>query len=102
MKTFSLGLTLCCLVSFSAQADSMRCGQKLITEGDSQAKVLSLCGSPSSKAVISEVSDTRFTNYGKHTETVQIEQWIYSQGGGQFNKSLIFKAGSLQRIEIAN
>lgn len=87
------------LLSLTAQADSLRCGQNLVREGDSQDKVLSLCGEPLSRAVISEVSQTRHTAYGRETQTIPIEKWTYKQGSGQYLRELFFEAGSLQRIQ---
>jgi len=95
----SYGLLLLGLLSASASADSLRCGQSLVREGDSQDKVLRLCGEPLNRSVVSEITETRHTAYGRESTTVPVEKWSYKPSSSQYQRELYFRAGILQRIQ---
>jgi len=84
---FLLGL----LVSY---ADAMRCGNNLVTVGDSKAKVLLVCGEP----MISEVIATEKTDDRKEL----VEAWTYHRGPGSFLQILTFRGGKLILIETGD
>jgi hypothetical protein len=125
--------SLCILISsllFSAPLwalDSMRCGTKLVTTGDTKAEVLARCGEPELKEVLRSVTKTNKFRAGEknqrtdknksddketaqqHTErsefsrmtetTELVEQWTYDPGYGKFLRLVIFRGGRLESIQ---
>jgi len=79
------------LVSASAAADTLKCGRRQVTVGDSKATVLQLCGEPDLKEVVSG---------GQGADTVRTEQWIYDRGKRHFQALLTFEGIGLIRIEF--
>jgi hypothetical protein len=72
-------------------ADTLKCGRRQVTLGDSKARVLQLCGEPDLKEVVSG---------GEGATTVRTEQWIYDRGTRQFQALLTFEGMGLIRIEF--
>lgn len=68
---------------------TMRCGQWVISSGDSVVTVISRCGEPMYKEVISG---------GQGSRGQRVEQWTYSQGPNRFIKILEFRSGTLVSI----
>ncbi len=67
------------LASTAALGGSFYCGQHIITEGDSKARVAENCGPPTSQSR---------------------DQWVYDRGTTQFTITLHFEAdGTVNRIE---
>jgi hypothetical protein len=107
-------IILSILIMTDALASSLRCGVRLITEGDHKAKVLAECGEPDYVAVREEERVYRFRHhpsfygyydsyeyqrdygYGKPyriKELVIIEEWTYNHGPGRFMDHLIIENG---------
>ena len=61
-----LAAVLICLTSQDAQADSLRCGVRLITEGDFKDRVLAECGAPDYVEVWEEERDYRFQHHPRY------------------------------------
>ena len=79
---------------------SLRCSGRIVDVGDSTAKVLSLCGAPSSR--IASQTPVRAANVSGFTRFVGYstsEQWVYDRGWGKFPAVLFFDDGVLRRIE---
>ena len=119
MKTCRIALIL--LISLSvltltdALASSIRCGVRLITEGDHKAKVLAQCGKPDYVELREEERVYRFSRhpsyYGYYDsyeyeqgyygdgrpyrikELVIIEEWTYNHGPSRFMDHLILENG---------
>ena len=85
-------LTICLFVFLAltaqgAAADSLRCGQALITRNDSKYEVLKKCGEPDYREVVSgELQDKE-------------EVWIYDFGPQRFQYVITFKGFRIFRIE---
>lgn len=62
-----------------AQADSLRCGSRLVSTGDSSADVLARCGEPRSRDSLGyrEVVG----EWGKRYE-VEVQEWVYGPWNG--------------------
>ena len=107
-------------VSAASFADSMRCGNKLISTGDSKAEVLIKCGEPLLQETIAIEESTEYaalalkypglykrgllrSNNGvvgrTTTLTQSIDQWTYHRGQGRFLGILYFEGGKLVAIE---
>ncbi|MDD4356141.1 MAG: DUF2845 domain-containing protein [Smithellaceae bacterium] len=85
---------------------AFRCGNEIVTAGDSEAVVLLRCGPPTyKKAVKTETRGTTGGGYyrghyygGQYSEeTVVVEEWYYNCGENDFIYILTFKAGVLEK-----
>lgn len=94
-SVFTFLLTLLLL----SNAYAMRCGEKLVYEGDSQYTVLSKCGEPLDKQIY-EQSVPVFNEFGYQigVSTTTIETWIYQKSSAEFQYQLIFDGGVLKKI----
>lgn len=97
----------------SAEADSVRCGRKLVSDGDSTYQVRSTCGEP--HAATRRVEQRTYRRYlpgpcadGAHkrrcgvveeyTVQVMIDEWTYDFGSNRFLQFLTFEQGQLVRV----
>jgi len=104
MKKMILGIFLLAIVlaaSGPAAADSMRCGSKLMTDGDPQDKVEAYCGQPAS---IERHEILR--GYGYHNNIpihssyeVSVELWTYNFGPNKLMYRLRFEDGLLVDVD---
>ncbi|HOK05582.1 MAG TPA: DUF2845 domain-containing protein [Syntrophales bacterium] len=85
----------------AAPAEAFRCGDSLVTVGDTKAKVLLECGAPTLKEKVGAREET----YGAKTrgkrakKTKTVEQWTYNCGEGDFIYILTFEGGKLTKEE---
>ena len=84
-----------------AAADSMRCGSKLMTDGDPADKVLSYCGPPAS---IERREILRPWGYHRgvavhSTYEVSVELWTYNFGPNKLMYRLRFEDGLLVDVD---
>ncbi len=87
-------------------AHAFRCGNEIVTVGDSEAVVLMRCGPPTyKKEVKTETRGTTGSRYyrghyygGQYSEeTVVVEEWYYNCGENDFIYILTFKAGVMEK-----
>lgn len=113
-------ITLAAAISallLSSEVLAMRCGNKLITKGDTQAKVLKYCGEPAQKtqrlglrsgvyrgdsSYLGLGTDGNFSRgyyypYG-HSE-VLLEDWVFNFGPYQLMRRVTFADGFVEDIE---
>jgi hypothetical protein len=120
MKTnIGMGFALVILaasVPWIQPASALRCGTKLISEGDTQPRVRELCGEPTHVESWQEErifryyytpygDDRRYDPYSKSDreprfvkEWVTIERWTYNLGSYRFVRYLVFENGVLTDI----
>ena len=93
-------------------ADAMRCGRKLVSDGDTLYDVRSRCGEPDNKIQRFEVRTVRHWLQGpcvgpdprncgrviERTIEVTIDEWTYDFGPHQFINYLVFEQGRLISI----
>lgn len=88
-------------VSGPAAADSMRCGTKLMTDGDPLDKVAALCGPPASverREILRPYGYHRgFTVYSSYEVSVEI--WTYNFGPHKLMYRLRFEDGLLVDVD---
>ena len=83
------------------QADSLRCGSRIVTTGDSKAEVLMECGEPSFREIVGEKTVyRRFFYLFSESYTVLVEKWTYNLGSTQFLRILTFEGDTLAKIEL--
>lgn len=96
-------LLLLCPAAF-ANSDGMRCGNALITRGDSVLRVQHECGDPAyaSQYVVyglRPVFNGPLNIYGDQTVPITVEEWTYNFGSTRFMRKLRFENGQLVTIE---
>lgn len=103
MKSATLAMTALAalLAAGTASADSMRCGSKLLTDGDPSDKVLALCGPP---AAIERREILRPWGYQRgvtvhSTYEVSVELWTYNFGPSKLMYRLRFEDGLLVDVD---
>ncbi|MBM7062889.1 DUF2845 domain-containing protein [Pseudomonas sp. UL073] len=89
-------LLLVTITSLGAQASTLRCGSKLVSEGDLSADVLRKCGEPDEHQVIPPSVRPTVNSPG---QAVTVENWIYGPSGGAY-RYLRFLDGRLTEIRI--
>ncbi len=91
------------LASFAlgAQAESLRCGNKLISQGDPAAKLLHYCGKPDS--LTSWVEPHAVFWYGRYLpgflQDVVVENWTYNFGPHRLMRVVRIENGTVENIE---
>jgi hypothetical protein len=93
------------LAAGPAAAETMRCGDYLIGEGDPLPRVLRLCGEPVDIQRSVELREPTYWIAGRLIRAaggwreVPIETWIYNFGPNSFMRRLRFEDGAVVSIE---
>ena len=92
------------LIASGASADSVRCGSKLITEGDPIEKVREYCGEPTETQRTWMTRQPRFEYGGQEipfegSEDVPVDLWTYDFGPNKLVRRIRFIAGKVDSIE---
>jgi hypothetical protein len=93
-----LVLAVCVLaLSSLAHADGMRCGDRLVSEGESLSEISLKCGAPTR-------ADRRVAIRSTDCVSVEvtIDTWLYNLGPKSFQRILTFENGRLLSIETAS
>lgn len=80
------------LASLCAEAESMRCGSRLVSLGDRTFEVLSKCGEPRYRDPVG------YSLGGNERREYSIEEWVYGPNNGMLS-ILTFEGNRLKRIE---
>ena len=92
MRILVLLVASIALLPAIAQASStFRCGDVLVSVGDSSAEVALRCGEPATRQTVALEPDAGSEEL--------VEQWVYDPGPGRFLAILTFEAGRLASIE---
>jgi hypothetical protein len=83
-----------------ALAQSLRCDDKIISQGTTRAKVAALCGDP----VQADQKSVYYSPIASHranpiTIEVQVEVWIYNFGPDRLMQRIRFEDGVVVRID---
>jgi hypothetical protein len=95
----SLFATLGCalLLAVSALAQPMQCGLGIVNPGDSQERVLELCGQPfAAKRWVQTIPDDDDGGYGAQ---IYWAEWGYQNGPDQFVNKVVFRNGVVYEIK---
>jgi len=81
-----------------AVGQSLRCGEKIITEGTSQAEVAALCGQP---ALVQHLPSYDGVVGGTPVlaPDVEVEVWTYNFGPNKLMQRIRFENGVVARID---
>ena len=95
-------ITLLFLILFSTSAMALRCGNRLVIEGDSQFSVIRACGKPAFENTYYETKYRYFqgirSGYGREV-SIKIDEWTYNFGRTRLVYTLIFENGYLVDIK---
>ncbi|MDB6063124.1 MAG: hypothetical protein JWM78_3227 [Verrucomicrobiaceae bacterium] len=98
LRVISVWISFSILVfAHAGYADSLRCGTKLISEGDLAIQVRDKCGDPVSEELIGYTLRGGATGFRGERE-FKIEQWVYGPEQGYYHV-LTFEAGRLHNID---
>jgi hypothetical protein len=93
------------MVSAAVASDTMRCGNKLVAEGDTREKVRRLCGEPVDVAYShilrrpSYVRNGRVIYFGNELIETQVEVWTYNLGPNKLMRRMRFVDDLLEEID---
>jgi hypothetical protein len=94
------------LLAASPAFASLRCGTKLVTEGDTLSEVAAKCGEPADVVKMSSVFRRpviwvygRPQYIGEDYMEVPVEAWIYNFGPRKLMRRLQFENGIVTKIE---
>jgi hypothetical protein len=93
-------------ISWDAGAQAMECGNKLITQGDSMAKVATLCGNPSQvdhtsivRSASGAIVNGQWVQSGATQVEIPVEVWLYNLGPDKLMRQIRFEDGRVVKIE---
>jgi hypothetical protein len=101
----AVSLVALSLAAVPASADAFRCGTRLVTDGDSSAKVVALCGEPTETRRSSILRRPVVWIYGRpyHVSDdlveVPVEIWVYNLGPHKLMRQLRFEDGILVEVK---
>jgi hypothetical protein len=94
-------LIIAAVIAAPTFADTLRCGNSLIQEGDTQGYVEDKCGPPTSKQTYTEPVMARNVNGTvRQVGTTSKDVWRYKRGTGSFPALLTFEQGVLKKLEF--
>jgi len=103
--SLALGLGLALFAATPSFA-AIRCGTKLVSEGDTRSEVAAKCGEPTEVVTERSVlrrpviwSGGRPYFIGEDSIEIQVEAWIYNLGPNKLMRRLRFEGGVLTEIE---
>jgi hypothetical protein len=111
MKPFKLRPTAslvacvaCIAFANPATADSMRCGSRVINEGDTLEKVQQYCGDPAAQSRTYITRQPRFEAGGREysfpgEEVVPVDVWTYDFGPNKLMRRVRMIAGRVESID---
>jgi len=95
-------IAITCVLPLSAMADSMRCGQSIVTEDTIPAELLKKCGEPQKKDVTTEdVISRNPAGYTRKTGTQVTERWYYQRSSSSLPMVVKIVDGKINSIERA-
>ena len=92
-------------VALPANADNMRCGSKLLGQGDPRSKVRAFCGEPTdvqTRSILRRPTFNvggRFFSYGDGYVEIPVEIWTYNFGPYKLMRQIRFVDGVVDEIE---
>jgi hypothetical protein len=87
------------------RADALRCGSKLVAEGDTRAAVEARCGPPADVARRTRLAPAVVWRHGRPYHVgegpidVVVEEWTYNFGPQRFMRRVRFEDGIVVRID---
>ena len=92
IRLILLSVAIAC--SGTTEADSFRCGRKLVKAGDSSSVLVKKCGKPARKFSSKET----VTKLGRQSR-VSVSNWIYERGGKK-DMVISIRSGTIVKVEV--
>ena len=108
---------LFCPAAYSS--DSMRCGSRLVSDGDPKAKVAELCGQPTTterRTVLRSglprqnydyddprrrtITESELVIHARSLVEVEVEVWLYNRGRSTLLRELVFHDNRLVDVNV--
>ncbi len=86
------------LLATNSYADTLRCGAKLISTGDSKGSVENICGAPASTDSYCKPTKSTNSTSTKEQDCVRVDIWRYARGAGQLGAEVEFQMGEVTAI----
>jgi Protein of unknown function (DUF2845) len=100
MRTLLIAAGAVLLLATAAAAQPMMCGTGIIGPGDSQLRVLQLCGAPAASRQWVETIPAGDDYQGMLTATqIPMAEWLYQDSPDQFASKVIFRNGVVAEIK---
>lgn len=94
-RSFLVVLVITLLPITDADADSYRCGRKIVRDGDTVAHLLALCGEPRLKSRGSAL--VRVDGVDKRAT---VQRWHYKKGSRSLERIVLIYRGKIAAIEV--
>lgn len=104
-NTLAIAWVFCAVFATAAHADAMRCGGRLITEGDTRSRVRQFCGEPAEilrRTILRRPYydfNGRIIYYGDGLIEIPVEIWTYNFGPLKLMRRVRFVDGEVEEIE---
>ena len=84
------------LLSSHTQADSFRCGLKVVRSGDTQSVLIKACGEPKRRDSAQERVGS-----GSSQKMVRVQRWYYQNSGRRLEHVVMLHEGKVVAVRIA-
>jgi len=107
-------ITLLLTAPLASPAESMRCGSRLVADGDPKAKVADLCGQPTYKEQrtiyrtgiprgrveegTSAASDDELLIHDR--SIVEVDVWLYNRGRSRLMREVVFEDNRVIEVNV--
>jgi len=114
-----LALAILCLPAAAGAAESMRCGSRLVSEGDHKAKVAEICGKPTDTETrtilraglprqdvrvaagqVPSVSERELLIHDRSLVEVEVEVWLYNRGPSRLMREVVFRDSRILAVNL--
>jgi hypothetical protein len=100
MRSVRIAVIAALLLAARASAQPMMCGTGIIGPGDSQLRVLQLCGAPTASRQWVETIPAGDDYEGMVTAArIPMAEWLYQDNPDQFASKVIFRNGVVAEIK---
>ena len=115
--TVTIAATLA--ASAASAGESMRCGNRVVTDGDPKAKVAEICGQPThserrtvyrsgiprqqfavDRNGVSSVTDTELLIHDRSLVEVEVDVWLYNRGRGRLMREVVFHDNRVVEVNV--
>jgi hypothetical protein len=96
---FNCLVTVALVLCIHTAAFAFRCGDRIVSAGDSKAEVIMKCGEPAAKETRTEEIIERIDADRKRRVMVFIDEWTYNPGPNAFIRILTFTDNKLTDIK---
>ena len=90
-------VTMYWMLARASYADSYRCGRKLVREGDSTARLLTLCGEPRFKD-----SGTEKIHIKGSLANKRVQRWHYKKNSRSLERIVLIYSGNIVGIKTGS